>query len=105
MIHAFRQFANELSRVRFSGASGPVEFLGADRTGIMNVQQYVGNKSHLIGQYKATGPSKEKELTLHMSAIDWLSGGKPSDGRQGSFLFLFFFFFSSGFSHHVGSPV
>ena len=75
--------------MRFSGASGPVEFLGADRTGIMNVQQYVGNKSHLIGQYKATGASKEKDLTLHMSAIDWLSGGKPSDGRQGSFLFLY----------------
>ena len=88
MISAFRQFAKELTSVRFSGASGPVEFQGADRMGIINVHQYVGNRSRQIGQYKSNKQNKKQQLTLDLSAIFWLGGEKPSDGRQGGLFFL-----------------
>jgi hypothetical protein len=40
-----------LNNTHFSGASGPVAFAGADRTGIININQHVGNTSLLIGQF------------------------------------------------------
>ncbi|KAI0225558.1 hypothetical protein LSAT2_023695 [Lamellibrachia satsuma] len=80
--HTSKQFAKELTSVRFSGASGPVEFQGADRTGIINVHQYVGNRSRQIGQYKSNKQNKKQQLTLDLSAIFWLGGERPSDGRQ-----------------------
>ena len=83
MIAACRKFAKMLANVRFSGASGPVEFNGADRTGIINVHQYVGNRTRQIGQFKSHKEAKKQQLTLDLSAVNWLGGEIPSDGRQG----------------------
>ena len=64
------------------GASGPVQFNGADRIGIINIHQSMGNTSSLIGQHFPDRNASER-TQLNMSQIMWLTGSVPSDGQQG----------------------
>ncbi len=78
-----------LSNIQFPGVSGPVQFHGADRVGIINIQQYIGNTSVLIGQYLPDKNESER-TTLNEAKIVWMMGKKPEDGRQGKKLPLVF---------------
>jgi len=77
-----------LNNTRFSGASGPVRFAGADRTGIININQFTGNTSHFIGQFS---PDVQRNASERMMLLDrsirWMTkdGLPPSDGTPGSF--------------------
>jgi hypothetical protein len=72
-----------LNNTHFSGASGPVAFEGADRTGIININQHVGNSSQLIGQFSPEANRNASErLELDEADIKWPGSGgfPPSDG-------------------------
>ena len=69
-----------LNETHFSGASGPVRFSGADRTGIINIDQHVGNRSRLVGQYVQEKNASER-FYLNESRVVWMEGITPSDGR------------------------
>jgi len=69
-----------LNHNQFAGASGPVQFVGADRSGIINVEQYVGNGTRQIGQYIPDRNESER-LTIIDHQVRWLTGSVPSDGR------------------------
>jgi len=77
-----------LNNTRFSGASGPVQFAGADRTGIISINQFIGNKSQFIGQFSADVQRNASErMMLLDSSIQWMTrdGLPPSDGTPGVF--------------------
>ena len=77
-----------LNNTQFSGASGPVEFAGADRTGIINILQFVGNKTRFVGQFSAdTHRNASERMTLLEKTIHWMTtdGLPPSDGTPGLF--------------------
>jgi len=72
-----------LNNTQFSGASGPVQFAGADRTGIVSINQFVGNKSHFVGQFSADiHRNASDRMTLLDGVIQWMTedGQLPSDG-------------------------
>ena len=75
---------SHLNNTNFIGASGPVRFSGADRTGIINIHQYITNSSTLIGQYIPDKNISER-LGLNISQVRWVTGDKPTDGRQCKF--------------------
>ena len=86
-----------LNNTHFSGASGPVAFAGADRTGIININQHIGNTSQTIGQFSPeVNRNLSERLVLDETMIRWLTsnGLRPSDGTLGEkqyrscFLFL-----------------
>ncbi len=79
-----RRFMDHLQDTRFSGASGYVQFEDkkADRTGIVDIMQFVNNISHMVGSYHHDKPAKER-MTLNSSLIYWVDGEKPIDGRPG----------------------
>ncbi len=77
-----------LSNIQFPGVSGPVQFHGADRVGIINIQQYIGNTSVLIGQYLPDKNESER-TTLNEAKIVWMMGKKPEDGRQGKNVYIY----------------
>jgi len=77
-----------LNNTQFSGASGPVQFAGADRTGIISINQFIGNKSHFIGQFSAdVHRNASDRMTLLDNSIQWMTkdGLPPSDGTPGVF--------------------
>ena len=73
---------HHLNSTHFVGASGPVQFRGADRSGIINIGQYNGNRSTLIGQYLPDRNASDR-LVLNTSKIKWLAGERPVDGIRG----------------------
>jgi len=75
-----------LNNTQFSGASGPVQFAGADRTGIISINQFIGNKTQFVGQFLADIHRNASDcMTLHDSRIQWITedGKPPSDGTPG----------------------
>ena len=83
-----RRFMHFLNNTQFSGASGPVQFAGADRTGIVSIMQFVGNKSQLVGQFSAdVRRNASDRMTLQDSSVLWMTkdGLPPSDGTPGMF--------------------
>jgi len=75
-----------LNNTQFSGASGPVQFAGADRTGIISINQLVGNKTRFVGQFSADIHRNASErMTLLNGRIQWMTkdGFPPSDGTPG----------------------
>ena len=71
-----------LSHTNFVGVSGPVQFEGADRSGIINIYQFRGNSSILVGQYLPDRNISQR-TQLNESQILWMTGKKPTDGLQG----------------------
>lgn len=71
-----------LNETYFSGASGPMQFEGADRIGIIDLRQYLGNASRWLGQFN---PEKNitDRLQISDSMILWVTGSVPSDGSPG----------------------
>ena len=82
----FKEFMNN---THFIGSSGPVQFVGADRTGIVDIHQSINNRSIHIGYY-TPGPGGAGDsngtLELNKSMIVWPSGEQPRDGRVGEYL-------------------
>jgi len=77
-----------LNNMRFSGASGPVQFVGADRTGIISINNFIGNKSQFVGQFSAdVHRNASDRISLMDSSIQWMTkdGLPPSDGTPGMF--------------------
>lgn len=77
-----------LNNTQFSGASGPVQFAGADRTGIIRINQFTGNTSHVVGQFSADIHRNASErMSLLDRTIHWMTddGLPPSDGTPGMF--------------------
>jgi len=77
-----------LNNTQFSGASGPVQFAGADRTGIISINQFVGNRTRFVGQFSADIHRNASErMTLLDYKIQWITkdGLPPSDGTPGVF--------------------
>jgi len=77
-----------LNNTQFSGASGPVQFAGADRTGLVRINQFIGNTSHVVGQFSADIHHNASErMSLLDGSIHWMTydGFPPSDGTPGSF--------------------
>ena len=70
-----------LNDTHFAGASGPVQFTGADRTGIININQRIGNSTQLIGQFYPDRNASER-LSINDSFVLWPAGALPSDGSQ-----------------------
>ena len=81
-VFSNRRLMSHLNNTHFQGVSGPVQFQGADRTGIININQHVGNSTVEVGQYHH---EMNVSLQLNMSAIVWPAGGIPSDGRPREF--------------------
>jgi len=77
-----QKFMHTLNELKFSGASGPVQFDGAERTGIININQHIGEIPRLVGQYMPDKLNLSERLSVNESAIVWLtmSGTRPSDG-------------------------
>ena len=76
-----------LNNTQFSGASGPVQFAGADRTGIIRINQFTGNTSHVVGQFSANiHRNASDRMALLGSTIRWMTddGLPPSDGTPGA---------------------
>ena len=70
----------QLNSTHFVGASGPVQFVGADRNGIINIHQYLAEDQRiLIGQYLPDHVRSERTV-LNESQITWLAGEKVMDG-------------------------
>jgi len=77
-----------LNNTHFSGASGPVHFTGADRTGVIHIYQFIGNTSHVVGQFSADlHRNASDRMTLFGGTTQWLTdnGLPPSDGTPGMF--------------------
>jgi hypothetical protein len=74
---------NTLNELQFSGASGPVKFDGAERTGIIIINQHVGDSLHRVGQYLPDKRNASDGLQVNNSAIIWLTSSRtrPTDGR------------------------
>ena len=70
-----------LDKTDFMGVSGPVQFQGADRSGIINIHQRTDNDSVLLGQYLPDRNASE-QLKLNVSRIRWMTGETPVDGSQ-----------------------
>ena len=77
-----------LNNTQFSGASGPVQFAGADRTGIIRINQFVGNTSDVVGQFSADMHRNASDRMTLDGTIHWMTDGglPPSDGTPGTFL-------------------
>jgi len=71
-----------LNELRFSGASGPVQFDGAERTGIININQHIGDSTHMIGQYLPDRTNISDRLYVNSTAIIWQTPSRtiPTDG-------------------------
>jgi len=77
-----------LNNTQFSGASGPVQFAGADRTGIISINQFIGNQSLSVGHFSADIHRNASErMTLLDGSIKWMTkdGLPPPDGTPGMF--------------------
>lgn len=74
-----QKFMRYLNETHFSGASGPLQFEGADRIGSIDIKQYVGNASHLLGQFNPERNASDR-LQINESMILWLTGSVPTDG-------------------------
>jgi len=77
-----------LNNTQFSGASGPVQFDGADRTGIIRIKQFIGTKSQFVGHFSAdVHRNASDRMILLGSSIHWATedGLPPSDGTPGMF--------------------
>jgi len=75
-----------LNNTQFSGASGPVRFAGADRTGIISISQFIGNRSQFVGQFSADVQRNASDrMMLLDDSIVWMTkdGLPPSDGTPG----------------------
>ena len=70
------------------GVSGPVQFRGADRSGIINIHQYIVNRSVPLGQYLPDRNESER-LKLNVSQIKWMTGETPLDGSQSMYDVVF----------------
>ena len=79
-----------LNKTNFMGVSGPVQFRGADRSGIINIHQYLDNVSVPLGQYLPDRNANER-LKLNLSQIRWMTGEVPRDGRQSKHRQFFFY--------------
>lgn len=93
-----------LNETHFSGASGPLQFEGADRIGSTDIKQYVGNVSRLLGQFNPERNASDR-LQINESMILWLTGSIPTDGSLGNYLlsyFSFVFIRTQRFTHLVG---
>lgn len=75
---------NYLDNTHFEGASGPVQFIGANRQSNIEITQFssVVNQCITVGHYFPNKNESER-LLINETAVRWLSGGKPSDGSQG----------------------
>ena len=69
-----------MDNTHFTGSSGPVQFNGADRAGIVDIHQSITNRSFLIGQY-TPGGNASKGLVVNTTLISW-PYGKPKDGPR-----------------------
>ena len=74
-----------LNNTHFMGVSGPVQFSGADRTGIIKHNQQIGSLYILIGQFSPDQTNVSDRLFLNESLVTWLTpdGLRPSDGSPG----------------------
>ncbi len=70
-----------LNRTSFMGVSGPVQFRGADRSGIINIHQHFNNESVPLGQYLPDRAAGDK-LQLNGTRIRWMTGETPEDGSR-----------------------
>jgi len=73
-------FMSFLNKTHFAGASGPVQFVGADRTGIINIEQHIGNDSHIVGEF-VPDKNETERLIVRTKEVVWLTGALPLDGR------------------------
>ena len=83
-----------LNKTDFMGVSGPVQFKGADRSGIINIHQYIVNRSVSLGQYLPDRNASER-LKLNVSLIKWMTGETPMDGSQSMYDIIFYYKFKS----------
>jgi len=93
-----------LNNTQFSGASGPVQFAGADRTGIISINQFLGNKTRFVGQFSADiHHNASDRMTLLDSRIQWITedGKPPLDGTPGTSLCIVLktFLFNLAYGH------
>ena len=77
-----------LNHIQFSGASGPVQFSGADRSGIINVNQQIGESYVMVGLFSPDKGNITDQLYLNESMVKWLTpdGLRPSDGTPREFI-------------------
>lgn len=75
-----------LNTTHFIGVSGPVAFSGADRSGIIDILQFVGNESEIVGQFNPEpNDNVTSRLYLNHSIIHWPTGYVPPDMDSGGF--------------------
>ena len=74
-----------INETRFDGASGPVQFTGADRKGIINIYQHsnrlpADEQPFMVGQFIPDRNASE-QFQFNRSAVTWAAGTVPDDGR------------------------
>lgn len=75
-----------MRNLNFNGASGPVKFSGAERTGTVNIIQYVGDDNFVqVGHFLLDKVNTTDHLYLNDSLLIWVTpdGLVPSDGQPG----------------------
>jgi len=87
-LYNCRRFMSYLNNTHFVGASGPVAFAGADRTGIININQHIDNGSQMVGQFSPeVNRNLSERLELDETIIRWMTsdGKHPTDGTLSEF--------------------
>ena len=76
---------NITNNLQFVGVSGPVKFDGAERTGIINLNQIWDGSLRVVGQHFPDRANISDHLELNESGIVWMtkSGTRPVDRRDG----------------------
>lgn len=79
-----RALMRAMTKTNFQGVTGWISFKGADRVGILTIEQHFLNGTNLVGRYLPDTVTDQGTLQLDEDKIVWLTGGRPHDGRPGS---------------------
>lgn len=81
-----RKFADIINQTDFLGVSGNVRFVGPSRVSVINILQWVGNRTYIVGRYipNAEEPGMPGRIDFNETKIIWMTpdGRVPDDGRE-----------------------